>query len=213
MSLLRPTTVQIETAVRKVDPDATAFTVRATFRYDPAEPYAVELRLRACGEEVRWTFARDLLAAGLDEPAGHGDVRLWPTPEPDVVALALSSPDGNALFEVPRDALLRFLRRSCVVVPRGREADHLDVDATGRPAAAGACVMAIFGRAAVSEPVPPDVELAAMRARVDQVLALVDDAFRRHGANRQLCDLALDVRLALCPQRQPDVPVVPGPVS
>ncbi len=43
--------------------------------------------------------------------------------------MALSSPDGNALFEVPRSVLVRFLRRTYVVVPRGRESDHLDVDA------------------------------------------------------------------------------------
>jgi hypothetical protein len=42
---------------------------------------------------------------------------------------ALSSPDGNALFEVPRSVLVRFLRRTYVVVARGRETDHLDVDA------------------------------------------------------------------------------------
>ncbi|HEX5597796.1 MAG TPA: SsgA family sporulation/cell division regulator, partial [Micromonosporaceae bacterium] len=33
-----------------------------------------------------------------------------------------------ALFEVPRSVLVRFLRRTYVVVPRGRESDHLDVD-------------------------------------------------------------------------------------
>ena len=50
-------------------------------------------------------------------------------PRGDFVALALSSPDGNALFEVPRSVLVRFLRRTYVVVPRGRESEHLDVDA------------------------------------------------------------------------------------
>jgi hypothetical protein len=58
-------------------------------------------------------------------------VRVWPwaTPRGDFVALALSSPDGNALFEVPRSVLVRFLRRTYVVVPRGRETEYLDVDA------------------------------------------------------------------------------------
>src|SRR5690606_4237851 len=83
------------------------------------------------GETVSWSFARELLVTGLDEPAGIGDVRVWPwtTPRGDFVALALSSPDGNALFEVPRSVLVRFLRRTYVVVPRGQETDHLDVDA------------------------------------------------------------------------------------
>jgi hypothetical protein len=30
---------------------------------------------------------------------------------------------------VPRSILVRFLRRTCVAVPRGRESDHLDLDA------------------------------------------------------------------------------------
>jgi hypothetical protein len=41
----------------------------------------------------------------------------------------LSSPDSNALFEVPRSVLVRFLRRTYIAVARGRERDHLDVDA------------------------------------------------------------------------------------
>lgn len=133
MSVIRPTTVEVETSLRLVAPDATALPVRASLRYDPADPYAVHVLFHAesaGGEAVSWSFARELLVTGLDEPAGIGDVRVWPwaTPRGDFVALALSSPDGNALFEVPRSVLVRFLRRTYVVVPRGREAEHLDVD-------------------------------------------------------------------------------------
>lgn len=35
----------------------------------------------------------------------------------------------NALFEVPRSVLVRFLRRAYVAVPGGKESDHLDIDA------------------------------------------------------------------------------------
>jgi Streptomyces sporulation and cell division protein, SsgA len=134
MSAIRPQTVEVETSLRLVAPDATALPVRASLRYDPADPYAVHVLFHAdnaTGETVSWSFARELLVTGLDEPAGIGDVRVWPwaTPRGDFVALALSSPDGNALFEVPRSVLVRFLRRTYVVVPRGRETDHLDVDA------------------------------------------------------------------------------------
>lgn len=132
---VKPTTVEVETSLRLVAPDATALPVRASLRYDPADPYAVNVLFHAesaGGEAVGWSFARELLATGLDEPAGMGDVRVWPwaTPRGDFVALALSSPDGNALFEVPRSVLVRFLRRTYVVVPRGRESEYLDVDAT-----------------------------------------------------------------------------------
>ena len=71
------------------------------------------------------------IAGRLTLCAGIGDVRVWPwaTPRGDFVPLALSSPDGNALFEVPRSVLVRFLRRTYVAGARGRETDHLDVDA------------------------------------------------------------------------------------
>lgn len=132
---VRPATVEVETSLRLIAPDATALPVRASLRYDPADPYAVHILFHAesaGGEAVGWSFARDLLMTGLDEPAGIGDVRVWPwsTPRGDFVALALSSPDGNALFEMPRGVLVRFLRRTCIAVPQGREAEQLDIDAT-----------------------------------------------------------------------------------
>lgn len=135
MSAIKPTTVEVETSLRLVAPDASMLPVRASLRYDPADPYAVHILFHADaagGEAVSWSFARELLITGLDEPAGIGDVRVWPwtTPGGDFVALALSSPDGNALFEVPRSVLVRFLRRTYVVVPRGHEPEQIDLDAT-----------------------------------------------------------------------------------
>jgi hypothetical protein len=134
MSAIRPTSVEVETSLRLVAPDATALPVRASLRFDPEDPYAVHVLFHAesaAGEPVGWSFARELLVTGLDEPAGIGDVRVWPwaSTRGDFVALALSSPDGNALFEVPRSILVRFLRRTYIAVPRGRESEHLDVDA------------------------------------------------------------------------------------
>src|SRR4051794_1186689 len=130
---MRPKVVEVEASLRLVSRDASALPVRASLRYDPTDPWAVHVFFHPesdGGEGVAWSFARDLLVWGLDEPTGIGDVRVWPwaTPRGDFVALALSSPDGNALFEVPRSVLVRFLRRTYVVVPRGREAEHLDVD-------------------------------------------------------------------------------------
>jgi hypothetical protein len=131
MSAVRPATVEVETSFRFVAPDAPAFPVRASLRYDPADPYAIQVLFSAestGGEAVSWSFARELLVTGLDGPAGIGDVRVWP--RDDLVALALSSPDGTALFEIPRGVLVRFLHRTCVLVPRGRETAYLDLDGT-----------------------------------------------------------------------------------
>ena len=47
MSAIRPTTVEVETSLRLVAPDATALPVRASLRYDPADPDAVHVLFHA----------------------------------------------------------------------------------------------------------------------------------------------------------------------
>ncbi len=47
MSVIRPTTVEVETSLRLVAPDATALPVRASLRYDPSDPYAVHVLFHA----------------------------------------------------------------------------------------------------------------------------------------------------------------------
>lgn len=125
--------VQLGTYMRPLAPDATARPIWANLLYDPGDPYAVRIRFEGDepGHTVTWLFARDLLAAGLDEPVGLGDVRIWPwsSPRGQFIALSLSSPEGSALYEAPRNVLARFLRRSYAAVPRGREGDQLDLDA------------------------------------------------------------------------------------
>jgi hypothetical protein len=46
-----------------------------------------------------------------------------------VVCLALSSPSGRALFEIPLRQLVEFLTETYAIVATGRESDHVDVDA------------------------------------------------------------------------------------
>jgi hypothetical protein len=129
--------VEVTTNFRLVSPDAMPDPVRASLRYDESDPFAVRLTFLAecdqqcdAHEDIIWYFARELLAIGLDDYAGLGDVRVWPwtTPRGDFVALALTSPDGNALFEVSRSAVIRFLKSTYLIVPREREIDHLDVN-------------------------------------------------------------------------------------
>lgn len=129
------------TRVQLVQHDGTTLPVPLTLHYDPADPWATRAVFlcpcgtEACsGEPIEWTFARDTLAEGLDGHAGLGDVRVWPwsTPRSGFVALALSSPDGLCLFKIPRSALVRFLRRSYLLVPKGREGERIDWDAEMR---------------------------------------------------------------------------------
>lgn len=131
----RPGRVQVDISLSLVVPEGCALPVQASLRYEPADPYAVYVIFHAGDEpcaEVSWSFARQLLVDGLKEPAGLGDVRVWPWLGDDgpVAALALSSPDGHALFEVPRDSLEDFIARTYAQVPLGTESGHLDLDAT-----------------------------------------------------------------------------------
>ncbi len=135
MNVPRSTSVLSELALRLVVADGTALKVAASLRYDTSDPYAVHVTFHTGGTgddtQVIWTFARELIVDGMDTAAGMGDVRVWPVSGADgaAVALALCSPSGEALFEVPRQALADFLRRTCAEVPVGYEDRHVDIDA------------------------------------------------------------------------------------
>jgi len=124
--------VQQHTALELLDPSGGHALLSATLRFDPvSDPYAVTAAFELGSEEVVWTFARDLLVEGLREPAGDGDVHIWPAEDEDghaVVAIELNSPDGSALLQVSRDDVHRFLAETLRSVPLGTESDHLDVD-------------------------------------------------------------------------------------
>jgi hypothetical protein len=102
-------------------------------RLDPYASRSLPHRPRRCrgGDVVEWTFARQLLTDGVAGPVGEGDVQVWPSSNAGarVVCLALSSPSGKALFEIPLPDLVEFLGRTYSAVPTGQEAAHVDVDA------------------------------------------------------------------------------------
>lgn len=128
----RPDTVTTDVQFRLVVPGSTGLPVTAGMRYEADDPYAVHVAFRTGGPEVvEWTFARSLLSDGVSGPAGEGDVQVWPesTDDGPVVCLALSSPSGRALFEVPPGQLRSFLSRTYTAVPIGSESAQVDVDA------------------------------------------------------------------------------------
>jgi hypothetical protein len=105
--------------------------VPAELRYDPADPFAVTVCLRAQGSvEVDWVVAREVLATGLRTPAGDGDLGVWPSTSngDEVVCLSLSSPDGEALLYGPQEDVALFLTRTYAAVPPGKESAFLDID-------------------------------------------------------------------------------------
>ncbi|MEV6106932.1 SsgA family sporulation/cell division regulator [Streptomyces sp. NPDC051940] len=105
--------------------------VPARLTYRTADPYAVHITFHVgSAAPVNWTFARELLVEGVFRACGHGDVRIWPTKVAgqNVVCLALTSPDGDALLEAPSGILSMWLERTMRLVPPGREIDQLGMD-------------------------------------------------------------------------------------
>ncbi|MFK4148826.1 SsgA family sporulation/cell division regulator [Streptomyces sp. NPDC004065] len=117
-------TLEQPARARLITADERERPVPATLRYASADPLAVHLdfppEASLDGDDVSWTFSRTLLADGLDQPAGTGDVRLWPCGQSRTV-LELHSPSGMALLQFDTPALRRFLLRTYAVVAPGRE--------------------------------------------------------------------------------------------
>jgi hypothetical protein len=116
-----------------IDSTGAATPLDAELQYDPRDPYAVTTVFMTGRSQVRWTFGRDLLTAGLYEPAGDGDVHVWPCLDAEghaVVIIELCSPDGEALLQARSEGLYAFVERIGRLVAPGSESEHLDLDAT-----------------------------------------------------------------------------------
>jgi hypothetical protein len=115
-----------------IDSAGTATPIEAELRYDPADPYAVTTVFMTGASQVRWTFGRDLLSAGLYEPAGDGDVHVWPCLDSAghaVVIIELCSPDGEALVQARTGDLRSFVDAMYAAVAADNESALVDVDA------------------------------------------------------------------------------------
>lgn len=127
-----PTIVTQDVTLELIDATGAATPITGELYYDPRDPYAVTAVFLTGHHRVRWTFGRDLLIEGLYEPAGDGDVHVWPCLDPDgraVVIIELCSPDGEALVQARTGDLSEFVRRIGRAVRPGTESDHLNVDA------------------------------------------------------------------------------------
>ena len=129
--MMNSATVSAELGLSLVVPEHGAVPLVASLYYSADDPYAVRMAFHVgMDDPVEWIFARDLLAAGLEGPAGEGDVQVWPSDDrgSEVLNIALSSPFGEAHFEAPRTATSEFLRRTYEVISGGRESDFVDLD-------------------------------------------------------------------------------------
>jgi Streptomyces sporulation and cell division protein, SsgA len=125
-------TVSAELGLSLVVPEHGSVPLVASLFYSADDPYAIRMAFHVGTDEpVEWIFARDLLAVGLEGPAGEGDVHVWPESEDgrELLNIALSSPFGEAHFEAPRSSLAAFLSRTYEVIAPGDESDNIDVDA------------------------------------------------------------------------------------
>lgn len=125
--------VRHDVTIECVDACGNPHTLEAAFGYDPKDPYAVTMTFYVPGDHVVWTFGRELLLTGIHDPAGDGDVHVWPEGETDgsqasAVMVELCSPDGHLLALVRGNDVRRFLNRTYEHVPVGTEAAHLDLD-------------------------------------------------------------------------------------
>ena len=100
-----------------------------TLHYRATDPFEVTITIGT--DNVQWKLSRELLQAGTEQPAGEGDVRLWPCRQDprDHLFLHLCPPTGQALLELPRMAVLDFLRKTEMLVPTGTEAAAFSIDA------------------------------------------------------------------------------------
>ncbi|WP_406407407.1 SsgA family sporulation/cell division regulator [Streptomyces halstedii] len=106
-------------------------TLPATLHYDRRDPFAVRMAFPGPatleGTEVSWEFSRELLATGMDHPAGAGDVRVRPFGY-DRTVLEFHAAEGIAMVHVRTSELRRFLERAHALVPVGHEFRFLDLD-------------------------------------------------------------------------------------
>lgn len=125
-------TVTHSIPIELIDAAGAATPIEAELRYDRFDPYAVTAVFRTGSTQVKWVVSRDLIAEGIYEPSGDGDVHVWPcldTHGRAVVVIELRSPDGEALMQTRSDALTSFIASTDAVVPRGTESLLIDVDA------------------------------------------------------------------------------------
>jgi hypothetical protein len=126
------TTRSVRVTVPFVSGEVHPLELNGDFVFNPSDPYAVHLVVgRGDGAEVTWTFARELLAEGIYDPCGNGDVVVWPclgTHGEAVVIIELRSPSGMAMLQTPSRAVQRFVAETFEVVPAGSESEEIDLD-------------------------------------------------------------------------------------
>jgi|GEM_PF-198779 len=123
--------VERELEVRLVLSPEFGTSVPARLSYFADDPYAVHLAFHTDSDApVVWVFARELIVEGMFRACGQGDVRVWPARAGGrpLVCLALSSPAGEALLEIPGAPVAEWIEQALRLVPSGAESRRLRLD-------------------------------------------------------------------------------------
>ncbi len=124
-------TLSQELTLQCVDARGRGVELVASFGYDPSDPYAVWITFPSAQGDVRWAMCRATLLRALTDPAGQGDLEMWPSIDQDgraVVVLEFRSPGGQLIAQAHTHEVYRFLTRTLAAVPAGTESTHLDLD-------------------------------------------------------------------------------------
>ncbi|MET9463202.1 SsgA family sporulation/cell division regulator [Streptomyces sp. NPDC006544] len=106
--------------------------LRGVFVYRADRPYEISLDFEGAGVHVaRWVFSRELLLDGHVCATGEGDIQVWPRwkgTEPRVF-LAFSNGRQSCVVSARAKDVRELCRRMTLMVPRGQEQRHYDLDA------------------------------------------------------------------------------------
>ncbi|MFE9251884.1 SsgA family sporulation/cell division regulator [Streptomyces sp. NPDC007088] len=129
--------VQAEVMMSFLVSEELSFRIPVELRYEADDPYAVRLTFHLPGDApVSWTFGRDLLSDGIEEPCGDGDVRVAPVEldplmdaePPADMHIRLQVGADHALFRVSMAPIVAFLDRTDRLVPLGEERASADFE-------------------------------------------------------------------------------------
>jgi hypothetical protein len=109
-------------------PSSLSAEIPAVLGYYRDNPYDVVITFSpGTADEATWVFGRELLAAGIEGPAGEGDVRISMPSGDAVLSIELRSTEGQARLEADVLEVTAFLDSTYRLVPAGTE--RLDFDA------------------------------------------------------------------------------------
>ena len=94
---ISPTLTQ-QVTLQCLDARGRSIDLPASLGYDPRDPWAVAITFGGPEEQVRWIVGRDLLLQGVTDPAGEGDILLWPSIDENgraAVVMELRSPTAG----------------------------------------------------------------------------------------------------------------------